>query len=112
MKKATLLIFAVLGFLGIIACKGMKANQNFSSTGVENMTVTGKIYLIENGKDGYTAHIKDAIGKSYSATISSVNLLKNGKTFKRYETDQVITITGPVWTDTKGKIYMTVKEIQ
>ena len=52
---------------------------------------TGVIQSIENGKDGYTATLKDSKGESFEAIFSIPNM---GTNFKRWEVGDELSIKG------------------
>jgi RecJ-like exonuclease len=60
------------------------------------VTVQGKVTEIQQGKDGYTAQIKDDSGKVYFATISIPNLT-DPKQYKAVKAGDVITVKGESW---------------
>ena len=60
------------------------------------ITVKGKVTGITNGKDGYTAQIKDDSGKLYFATISIPNL-DDAKQYRQVKEGESITVTGETW---------------
>ncbi len=76
------------------------------------ITVNGRVTEIEDGKDGYTATIKNTNGDEYIATISVVNLQKGSGNYKKYAVGDSITVKGTLWEDDKGKNYITVEELQ
>lgn len=57
------------------------------------VTVRGKVGQITNGKDGYTAQIKDDSGKEYYVTISRVNMADN-KQYREVKAGDMITVKG------------------
>ena len=59
-------------------------------------TVKGTVTAIEQGKDGYTAHLKDDSGKEYHATISIPNL-DDPKEYRAVKVGDVITVHGESW---------------
>jgi len=111
-QRIGLISFALLGLYTTTACKCAKTQPAASQEATQDIRVTGTISRIENGKDGYTAHITDEKGTSYDALISIVNLQKSGNTFKRHEVNDVITVSGPFWKDESGITHITVKELQ
>lgn len=52
---------------------------------------TGVIQGIENGKDGYTATLKDSKGETFEAIFSIPNM---GTNFKRWEVGDELSIKG------------------
>ena len=58
--------------------------------------VKGKVVAITNGKDGYTAQVKDDNGNIYFATISIPNL-DDPKQYKAVKVGDVIDIEGDSW---------------
>jgi len=111
-RKIGFISFALLGMYATTACKCAKKHAAASEETVQDIRVTGTISGIENGKDGYTARITDEKDISYDALISIVNLQKSGSTFKRYEVNDVITVSGPYWKDESGITHIMVKELQ
>lgn len=100
-----------LGLLG--SCKSKKVDQQANNSEKEGqMTVTGKVQQIENGKDGYMATLLDKDGKSFVATISIINLQKSGAPYKRYEIGDTITVSGPFWKDESGITHITVQNLK
>jgi RecJ-like exonuclease len=59
-------------------------------------TVRGKVTAINQGKDGYTAELKDDAGKTYFATISIPNL-DDPKGYRAVKVGDVITVHGESW---------------
>ncbi|HYV94356.1 MAG TPA: hypothetical protein VE978_21465 [Chitinophagales bacterium] len=59
----TLLILAVLNLVSISSCSSDK-----------DFKIRGTVQTIENGKDGYTATMKDDNGEDFDAVISRVKL--------------------------------------
>jgi hypothetical protein len=57
------------------------------------ITVTGQVFEINQGKDGYSAKLKNAEGKTYVATISIPNMA-NPKDYRAVKTGEEITVTG------------------
>jgi len=78
----------------------------------QELSVTGQITAIENGKDGYMATINDSDGKEYVATISIVNLNKSGGEYKAHNIGDKITVRGSYWKDGEGKIHITVSVLK
>jgi hypothetical protein len=73
-----------------------------------DITITGEVTGIENGKDGYTATLKTKEGKVYSATISIPNMEKG---FKRVKEGETVTVTGePI--EMQNDILIKVKSFQ
>lgn len=58
--------------------------------------VRGTVTNVQNGKDGYTATIKDDTGKLYYATISIPNL-KDPKQYRTVKNGDLITVKGESW---------------
>lgn len=111
MKQIGIIAILAIGLLGAGSC----ATKTKTQTSVENnqkLSITGEITTIENGKDGYTATIKDANGKLYYATISIVNLQKSGGEYKSYKIGDKITVKGTNWKDEEGKTYITVYKLK
>lgn len=57
------------------------------------VTVRGKVSQVTNGKDGYTAQIKDDSGREYFVTISRVNMA-DGNQYKEVKAGDMITVKG------------------
>lgn len=57
--------------------------------------VRGTVIAVQNGKDGYTATIKDDSGKLYDATISKINM--DPEAYKTVAVGDVITVKGQSW---------------
>lgn len=69
------------------------ANPEDAATGNEIKSVKGEVTEIFNGKDGYTATIKDMDGNLFDVVISIPNL-KDPKQFRRVNTGDKIEVTG------------------
>ncbi|MBA5792745.1 hypothetical protein H1R17_01745 [Flavobacterium sp. xlx-214] len=110
MKKLGMLVLIAVALVGTYSCNTTKNKTNVESS--NELTVTGTVGTITNGKDGYTAAIKDKNNKTYLATISMVNLMESKSEYKRYEQGDKITVTGPTWKDDEGNVYITVKELK
>jgi len=70
------------------------------------ITITGKVTEINKGKDGYSAKLKTAEGKTYIGTISIPNMT-DPKDFRSVAIGEEITITGvafPVEDDVMIKV--------
>lgn len=121
MKQRLLTTILGMGLLSLTACNNEQeapkdekpVEQSTPETKPEEkeISVTGKITGIENGKDGYMATIEDSTGKTYTATISIVNLQKSGGTYKKHEVGETITVSGPSWSDEAGKTYIMTKQL-
>lgn len=61
----------------------------------EAIEITGEVTEFNQGKDGYTAKLKTAEGKMYSATISIPNL-DNPKQYRAVKAGDKITVKGEV----------------
>jgi len=59
----------------------------------EIITIKGEVTAIANGKDGYTATIKDMDGKVYDVVISIPNM-KDPKNFRRVNVGDKIKVSG------------------
>ena len=70
----------------VISCATMK----------ENNTVTGKVDLIEAGKDGYTAKITTDAKEVYFATISIVNV-GGPENYKQLKIGDEVSVKGEIW---------------
>lgn len=57
--------------------------------------VRGTVTAVQNGKDGYTATIKDDAGKLYYATISRVNM--DPRVYKTVKVGDMVTVKGDSW---------------
>ncbi len=110
MKNLVLALFTVT-MLFTTGCVCIKNKAETTTQNQENVTVTGKITSVTNGKDGYTAVLQAADNKMYNATISRINLQKSGSEYKRYEEGETITVTGSTWVDTEGVTHITVTEL-
>ena len=73
-------------------------------------TVTGSVVSINQGKDGYTAEIKDAQGMAYFATISIPNL-DDAKQYRAVKVGDNITVTGEEW-EMEGKKQIKATELK
>jgi len=111
MKNLVLALFTVTTLV-TTGCVCKKNKMETTEQNQENLTVTGKITSVTNGKDGYTAVLQADDNKMYTATISRINLQKSGSEYKRYEEGETITVTGSTWVDTEGVTYVTVTELQ
>jgi len=111
MKNLVLALFTVTTLV-TTGCVCKKNKVETTEQNQENVTVTGKITAITNGKDGYTAVLQAADKKMYNATISRINLQKSGSKYKRYEEGETITVSGSTWVDSEGLTYITVTELQ
>src|SRR5690606_23655735 len=101
--------FTVL-VIGILVTSGCSNNQSNTDEN-QQITITGEITAVENGKDGYTATIQDDKGELYFATISIINLQKSGGEYQAHEVGDKITVTGPQWQDDDGKSHITVQKL-
>jgi len=110
MKKIGILTILAIGLLSFNSCSTTRKQTNTEKNEVSS--VTGEIIAIQNGKDGYTATIKDFDGKEYYATISIVNLQKSGGDYKAYKVGDKITVSGSSWKDTEGKMHITVHQLK
>lgn len=57
--------------------------------------VRGEVTEIKQGKDGYTATIKDDSGKLYYATISKINM--DTQMYKTVSVGDMLTVKGQSW---------------
>lgn len=112
MKQTVILAALALSLVGATSCSSTKKSTDSTVENNKELSVTGEVTAVENGKDGYMATIKDAAGKAYTATISIVNLQKSGGQYKRYNVGDKISVKGPSWKDQEGKTYITVKELK
>lgn len=62
----------------------------------ELRTVEGKVVAINQGKDGYTAEIKNAAGETYFVTISHSNL-DNHTQYKTVKLGDKLRVSGDFW---------------
>jgi hypothetical protein len=60
------------------------------------ITVTGEVFEINQGKDGYSAKLKNAEGQTYVATISIPNMA-DPKDYHAVNKGETITVTGVVF---------------
>ncbi|SFQ43068.1 hypothetical protein [Flavobacterium akiainvivens] len=60
------------------------------------ITITGEVFEINQGKDGYSAKLKNTEGKTYIATISIPNMA-DPKDYRAVKTGDKITVTGEVF---------------
>lgn len=111
MTNLVLVLFTVTTLV-TTGCVCKKHKVETTEQNQENVTVTGKITSVTNGKDGYTAVLQADDKKVYNATISRINLQKSGSEYKRYEEGDTITVTGSTWVDAEGVTYITVTELQ
>ena len=98
--------------VALVSCSGQKNTPTVEQIQNKQMEVIGKISTIENGKDGYMATVDTKDGKSYTVTISIINLQKSGGTFKRFEVGETISAKGTFWQDDTGKNYITAKDVK
>ena len=63
---------------------------------VNQATVTGIVTEIQNGKDGYTAKIKDPDGVYYFVTVSIPNL-KDPEGYREVKVNDEIIVSGEQW---------------
>ncbi len=59
------------------------------------ITVTGEVFEINQGKDGYSAKLKNTDGQTYMATISIPNMA-DPKDYRAVKKGETITVTGEV----------------
>ncbi|MGV3459711.1 MAG: hypothetical protein ACO1N9_04560 [Flavobacterium sp.] len=75
-------------------------HTDIDTTAVERDAVTtivkGTVTNVQNGKDGYTATIKDDAGETFHATVSIPNL-KDPKQYRAVAVGDVITVKGESW---------------
>lgn len=108
MKHIGIIVILAIGLLGINTCT-TRTNKIIVENN-QKLSITGEITAIQNGKDGFTATIKDANGKEYYATISFVNSHGSGRG-SNYIGNK-ITVKGSYWKDGKGGIHVTVDEYE
>ena len=119
MKKTILTaLFAVLAFTACTDKKTEETSQAADTTDVQVpeasdeekkpvsgvINVTGTILELENGKDGYTAKVKDIDGKHYTVVISRVNF-KDPSLYREVSKGQEITVTGEQW-EMDGEVHI------
>lgn len=114
MKKiAFVTFFTALALISCTEKKGAETPQPADSTAVaaDNnnaasgvISVTGNILEIENGKDGYTAKIKDAEGSFYKVVLSRINL-EDPSLYREATVGQQIMVTGEQW-EMNGEVYI------
>lgn len=75
----------------------------------ENNTVSGKVDLIEAGKDGYTAKITTDAKEVYFATISIVNV-GGPENYKQLKIGDEVSVKGEIW-KTEDEKHIKVTEI-
>lgn len=114
MKNIFISLMSLTVVTGLVSCTaGKKATTTTQAAEKNEMTVTGEIIKIENGKDGYMATVNDKSGKSYIVTISIVNLHKSGSNYKRFEVGDKIRATGAFTTSYSSlTYYITAKEVK
>jgi hypothetical protein len=99
MKNLKKISFLLVLMTFVISCKTMKDNNV--------NTVTGKVDLIEAGKDGYTAKISTATKEVYFATISIVNV-GGPQNYKQLKIGDNVSVKGEIWkTDDEKHIKVT-----
>lgn len=108
MKQLLLAGFFALGLSGI-SCSSTKAKVENTTT--KEISATGIVSSISNGKDGYMASFKGQDNKNYVATISIVNLNKKGEAYKTYKIGDRISVKGAFWKDSDGTIHITAQEL-
>ncbi len=111
--KYAVLLAAIIAFT---ACNDKKkdglTNNAIDTTAVDNtaianpeapggaetnfVNVTGIVTEVQNGKDGYTAKIKDPDGVYYFITVSIPNL-KDPNGFREAAVNDEITVSGEQW---------------
>ncbi|MEO7979174.1 hypothetical protein [Flavobacterium sp.] len=90
-------LFVLMTF--VISCATMKKNN----------VVTGKVDLIESGKDGYTAKVTTDAKEVYFAIISIVNL-GGPQNYKQLKIGDKVSLKGEIW-ETEGEKHIKVQEI-
>ncbi len=76
----------------------------------DSIEVTGEVTEINKGKDGYTAKLKTADNKAYSATISIPNMT-DPKQFRAVNVGDKITVKGEV-TNLEADVIIVVRELK
>jgi hypothetical protein len=104
------LILIIFPIVLLSSCNTQKITTN---TELEQKTITlsGEVTAIVNGKDGYTATIKDKNGAESYATISIINLQKSNGNYKSCKVGDAITVTGEYWKDAESKIHIIVNDL-
>nr|WP_294929708.1 hypothetical protein [uncultured Flavobacterium sp.] len=99
MKNLKRISFLLLLITFIFSCATMK----------ENNTVSGKVDLIESGKDGYMAKITTDAKEVYFATISIVNV-GGPQNYKQLKIGDEVSLKGEIW-KTDDEKHIKVQEI-
>jgi len=82
--------------LAIISCSTPSNNEKATASvppSNNNITITGEVKSIENGKDGYTAQIQSKEDKMYAALVSIVNL-GGPDNYTRFNIGDKVTVSG------------------
>lgn len=82
---------------------GTKDKQELTA---KEMEISGLIKGIENGKDGYTATLVTADGKTYQVVISRINLQISNSKYERYALGDRIWVRGESWKDAENQIHI------
>jgi len=112
MKNLVLIAVVAMGLFGTTSCTSQKNNMGKTEKNENQISVTGTVTGIENGKDGYMASLQTKEGQIYVATISIVNLGENRAQYKTHQVGDQITVKGTSWKDAEGKTYITVRELK
>ncbi|WP_163400594.1 hypothetical protein [Flavobacterium fluviatile] len=99
MKNLIKISFLFMLMTFAISCATMKGNN----------TVSGKVDLIEAGKDGYTAKITTDAKEVYFATISIVNV-GGPQNYKQLKIGDEVSVKGEIW-KTQDEKHIKVTEI-
>lgn len=110
MKQVLLIIILAVCLVSAMGCSGAKKKADIANN--SEISVTGKVTAIENGKDGYIATLKTDDNKEYIATISIVNLNRSGGEYQPHSIGDIITVKGSSWKDVANKVYITVRELK
>lgn len=92
MKKILLALSIAIVFM-LSNCNSNPQNSSNQIIKGKSVSVKGKVTQIVRGKDGYTAEIITADGKTYSAVVSSVNLAGSGQ-YREVKIGDVIEVEG------------------
>lgn len=96
MKNIPLILpFAIIVF--ICFSWNTSQSQTMGKNTEKEITITGIVTAIENGKDGYTAQIQTDDKQIYYATISNVNLGENASKYRRFTIGERVSVTGEFW---------------
>jgi len=108
MKQYLSSLLFVLSVATITSCHSPK--EAVKTENNQAMTVTGVVKEVQPGKDGYTAQLVTAAGKTYFATISHSNL-KDHTQYRAVKTGDTITVKGDAW-QMEQEQHITVRELR